>query len=401
MARYFISAGWPYLYDVPGLHNCIPMLFGDVYARFFRLMGDEVFFLSGADEHGARIEFMARGYGKKPQVLVDEKYLETIPLLKQLGLSFDQFGRTTNTKHKEFVRKLVGQLIDKQKVTLKKQPVPYCVACNLYLPDRFIEGQCPFCSEASYGGQCNNKKSCGRIIESVDNGHCAICGGTYELRERLHAMFPLSSWRETVAPAIRCDGQHGITVQKRVIETFDTVDEVMLTRDSWGIDIPLENGTNQSVYSWVDSLLGKVSFVAFSGPTAEADFWKDDDTRRVFFLGMDGIPFYGALFPSLLLAAQDGYSVANWTIIPNEVLIYEGGVCSKSTGRGIWLSEALKVAKADFWRFSLFYSYAEAERDIDFQWNKFAGAINRYLIDGLEANVERLISAPPNGTDLE
>lgn len=330
MTRYFISAGWPYLYDVPGLHNCVPMLFADVYARFLRLEGHEVFFLCGGDEHGSRVEFVAQGCGKEPQELVDEKYCTTVPLLRKLGLSLDTFGRTSDPQHMQWVRGFVSRLIGRNKLYMKEQSIPYCPKCLIYLPDRFIVGKCPFCGESTYGGQCNNKKTCGRMIESVQEGHCALCGGAYVIRQSSHLMFDLSDYRNEVLPHIRADRKNVSAVTDRINDTFDTVDAVSITRDSsWGIAIGEHCAPGQSVYSWVDSLLAKVSFSAACG---EESSWKNDATQRLFFLGMDGVPFYGALFPALLLAAEDGYSIKNWTLLPNEVFIYEGGVCSKSTG---------------------------------------------------------------------
>jgi len=108
--RHFVSAGWPYLYDVPGLHNCVPMLFADVCARFHRLQGHEVFYLCGADEHGARTEYVARGYGTTPRELLDSKFEATLPLLAQLELSFDYFGRTGDPFHAQFVSEFVDDL---------------------------------------------------------------------------------------------------------------------------------------------------------------------------------------------------------------------------------------------------------------------------------------------------
>lgn len=387
MTQYFISAGWPYLYDVPGLHNCVPMLFADVYARFLRQEGHEVFFLCGGDEHGSRIEFVAHGYGKQPQELVNEKYDATLPLLKKLGISLNQFGRTSDTGHKQWVRDFISRLIASRKLYMKDQQVPYCPRCSKYLPDRFIEGKCPFCGDATYGGQCNNKRTCGRMIESVNEGRCALCSGPYELKERTHLMFRLSDYGDQVLPNIVSDRNNLPTVIERTKDTFETVDEVSITRDSgWGIDVTEYRISGQSVYSWVDSLLAKVSFSAASGQDL---LWKDGSTQRMFFLGMDGVPFYGALFPALLLAAGEDYSITNWTLLPNEVFIYEGGVCSKSTGTGIWLPEALAVLEPDLWRFYVYYSYTQREKDADFRWEKFAEAINRYLVNGLQAAVER------------
>lgn len=398
MNRYFISAGWPYLYDVPGLHNCVPMLFADVYARFLRLMGNEVYYLCGADEHGSRVEFVARSLKKSPQELVDEKLAITLPLLREMGLSFDHFGRTSHPRHGDYLRIFSQRLQEKGCAQWKAVNVPFCRTCARYLPDRFVVGKCPFCGDATYGGQCGNKKACGKALGVLDGSTCVHCGGVCELRQRRHLVFDLAPYRKHILGNVTSDAQYTREVLRRVADTFHDMQEVVLTRDTaWGIPVPGSSESEQSLYSWVDSLLGKVSFTSMARRNALRDYWKDARTQRLFFLGIDGVPFYGALLPALLLAAESGYSVANWKIIPNDVLIYEGGVCSKSTGTGIWLPEALSVLEGDLWRFYVFYNYATASKDIDFRWDRFAECVNRLLVDGLERNVERVLVNDPGG----
>ena len=153
MTRHFVSAGWPYLYDIPGLHNCVPMLFADVYARYYRLKGEEVYFLCGADEHGARTEYVAQGYGTTPQQLLDEKYEATLPLLEKLSLSFDAFERTSDPFHKKFVQEFFSDLLAQDAIVEQEQKVPWCPSCQHHLPDRFLEGTCPSCAGKTYGNQ--------------------------------------------------------------------------------------------------------------------------------------------------------------------------------------------------------------------------------------------------------
>jgi len=392
MTKYFISAGWPYLYDVPGLHNCVPMLFADVYARFRRLVGDEVFYLCGGDEHGSRVEFVARGLGRSPQDLVDEKHAATVPLLKEMGISVDEFGRTSAPRHKARVRRYLAGLHERGRVALQCAQVPYCGRCQKHLPDRFVQGRCPHCGDLTYGGQCNNKKTCGRIIPNIRDGRCALCASAVEFRPRRHLSFPVSPYRAAVLPRITSDRQNHAEVLRRVEETFRDVPQVVITRDTaWGIPAPVDEDPQRTVYSWADSLLAKVTF-------SPEGYWKDPDARKLFFLGMDGVPFYGVLFPSLLLASDEGFHVSNWTIIPNEVLIYEGGVCSKSTGTGIWLKEALSVLEGDLWRFHIYHTYARSEKHADFRWEHFTDAVNRTLVRDLAANVERSASHASAGT---
>jgi methionyl-tRNA synthetase len=390
MTRHFVSAGWPYLYDIPGLHNCVPMLFADVYARYYRLKGDEVYFLCGADEHGARTEYVAQGYGITPKQLLDEKYQATLPLLEKMGLSFDNFGRTGDPFHKQFVQEFFTNLIARNMLVEGKQKVAWCTRCEHHLPDRFLEGTCPYCNGKTYGNQCNNKKNCSRLVEAdqIQNAQCAVCAGEVEWRDETHLFFQMEQFKNALLNCAQAPEKDKAEVQKRILATLAENPNVCVTRDTaWGISVPQLPG--KSVYSWVDSLLAKVSMLVKIGNEQESNYWKEADTQHHFFLGMDGTPFYGTLFPALLMAAQKNYNLDHWTLMPNEVFIYEGGICSKSTGTGIWLQEALATLPADFWRFYIFFIHASvesgSERDVDFRWDRFCESVNTWLIKGLSA----------------
>src|SRR3989338_248856 len=388
--RHFVSAGWPYLYDVPGLHNCVPMLFADVCARFYRLLGDDVFFLCGADEHGARTEYVARGYGTTPQKLLDSKFQATLPLLAKLELSFDYFGRTGDLDHQKKVQDFIQDLRAREIIIEGTQKVAWCTRCEQHLPDRFLEGSCPHCQGKTYGNQCNNKKTCARWVDSdkVIDARCAVCAGSVEWKQELHLFFRMELFVDKILGLAQAPSRDMAEVSERVRRTLLDNPLVCVTRDTrWGI--PGIGIPNKSVYSWVDSLLAKVSMLAQKSPVLEAAYWKDQDTQKHFFLGMDGTPFYGALFPSLLMASSQGYSVSNWNLFPNEVFIYEGGICSKSTGTGIWLDEALNTLASDFWRFYIFFVHANvemgAERDVDFRWERFCSTVNEWMLKGFKS----------------
>lgn len=397
--RHFVSAGWPYLYDIPGLHNCVPMLFADVCARFHRLRGEEVFFLCGADEHGARTEYVADGYNLTPKQLVDSKCNATLPLLSKLELSLDAFERTGDPFHFNFVNDIFQHLMKHGSLTSGKQKVGWCASCQRYLPDRFLEGSCPYCLGLTYGNQCNNKKTCARLVEpeKIKDVHCAVCRGTVMWKEEEHFFFDLGKFHDKILNAVRTSKQDMQEVFARIERAFTENSRVCVTRNTdWGIPVPGSPG--KTVYSWVDSLLAKISMLAKRGDKMEKDYWCDPATYRHFFLGMDGVPFYGALFPELILASGRNYSITNWFLRPNEVFIYEGGVCSKSTGTGIWLEEALATLPGDFWRFYIFFVHANvesgAERDVDFRWERFCQTINQWILENLAVVSGSLVSGP-------
>lgn len=389
MTRTFISAGWPYMYEIPGLHNCIPMLFADAMARYRRFRGDEVLFVSGADEHGPRVEYVAEGQGKSPRDLVDEKVAATRPLLERLQLSMSLFARTTDPSHVRFVQNFISRLLHVGAAERWRVQVPYCSACHKHLPDRFIEGFCPKCGQAAFGNQCNNKRSCGVLLDPFQlvGGRCAICGGPVQERDRTHLYLPFAPYRETLRRHIEASYEGTPGVRDKALKILATTDGMTLTRDTpWGVTLPASvNLRGRTVYSWVDSLLGKIS--AADALDRRRAMWGSPDTEKLFFLGADGVGFYAVLFPALILASRNGDSIDGFKIVTNDVLIYEGGVCSKSSQTGIWLQEALDLLPADYWRFVIFDAEARASRtgapagsaDMDFRWDIFAASANEKL----------------------
>jgi methionyl-tRNA synthetase len=393
--RRFISAGWPYLYDVPRLHNCVPMLLGDVAARFFRLIGDEVFFLCGADEHGARVEFVAEGVGLAPAALVDGKVKATLPLLEGLHLSFDRFGRTTDPDHERFVRDLLADIDRRGGLEERMLQIAHCAGCDRFLPDRFVVGACPHCGEKAWGSECRNKLGCGRPLSpgELRDPRCAVCGEAAAQRASTHRVFQLGRF----AP----DAMHGLTSTDRLAEPLrDAVSQIVaenqelpLTRDTaWGIAPPWD--ASRTVWDWVDALLAKVSFAERQG-----SYFSTPGAHKIFFLGADAVAFYGALLPSLLLASGRTWDLDGWWVVPNDMMLYEGSVCAKSTGTGIWLAEALAALPGDYWRFWIYHAYAHrapGEREVDFRWERVAATLNDHLIGPLGRAV---LDPGPGGAD--
>ncbi len=385
----FVSAGWPYLYEIPGLHNCIPMLFADSVARYRRLLGEKVTFVTGADEHGSRVEFVSEGLGTSPQALVDAKVAATMPLLAELGMSFDVWGRTSDPRHKQFVASFVDRLLERGAIERREVPVAFCPTCDRHIPDRFTQGACPHCGGPAFGNQCNDKRKCGVLLEpsELKDGHCAVCGGAFEMRAREHLFLPFAEYSDALLRHIETSYAEAPAIRERALAGLAGSQGAALTRDgSWGVPLPNRAALpDRTVYSWVDSLLGKVSFA--DPASREGALWREPGVEKLFFLGADGVSFYGVLFPALLMAAGDGYDIGAWRIVTNDVLIYEGGVCSKSGRNGISLPEALSLLPGDLWRFVIFEAEAraalsgstEGAADLDFRWDSFAAAANRDL----------------------
>ncbi len=395
----FVSAGWPYLYDVPALHQCVPMLFGDVMARFYRLRGDDVYFLCGADEHGARIEYVAEGLGVSPAALVGSALERTRPLLAALELSFDEFGRTGDPAHHAWVRAFFAELRRAGAIQAREVTVAWCDHCARALPDRFVEGRCPSCNARAFGHQCQDTMVCGRLLKPSElrEPKCSVCADPSTTRTRQHWVLELAPHVDAALASLTSSAPFLDEVRAVARRVVTECPEVVLTRDfRYGVQIEGPDGKPVCVDGWVDSLLAKISFAEKAGHGVH---FRDPGAEKVFFHGPDALPFYTVLLPALLSAAHRGYAATRWHVQPNQVFVDEGGICSKSTGTGIWLTEALASVPAELWRFYVYYAYAARaeERDVSFRWERFADVTNAELIEPLEAAVQGVAGALAGG----
>src|SRR5690349_13014328 len=159
------------------------MLFGDAMVRFYRHRGDEVFFLSGADCHGARVEYVAEGLGLTPKALVDRSLDATRPLFERLELSFDELGRTDDPSHIAWVKDFFAELRRRDAIVPRLVSVAHCRHCRHELPDRFVEGRCPACNGRAFGNQCQDKMVCGKNLRphELREPRCAVCAEPTEM----------------------------------------------------------------------------------------------------------------------------------------------------------------------------------------------------------------------------
>jgi len=192
LVKWVVGAAWPYVNTVPHLGNLIgSILSADVFVRYMRLRGDEVVFVSGSDEHGTPIEVEAVKKGIKPRELTDQVHEYVSKLFKEWGISFDNYTRTESIVHKNFVRDILLKIYENGYIFVQDDIVPYCPHDRIYLPDRFIEGRCPYCGyPRARGDQCDN---CGRLLHPTEliNPYCVICGSKPVFKRTKHWFFDL------------------------------------------------------------------------------------------------------------------------------------------------------------------------------------------------------------------
>lgn len=396
--RWMVFSAWPYVNAIPHLGNMIgSVLSADIAARFLRMKGADVVFASGSDQHGTPVEVEAIKRGVDPRRLADEMHEEVKKLFEKWMISFDIYTKTENPVHVEFVREFYRKVYENGYIFDDVVQVLYCPRDRLFLPDRFVEGTCPHCGyPKARGDQCDN---CGRLLDPLMlvEPRCVLCGSRPVIRDSRHWFFDLPKLSERLRRYIEENEHLPDNARNMSLQMVrEGLEPRSLTRDNrWGIPAPFPGAEGKTIYVWMEAVLGYVSavkelFQRRGGPERWKDFWLDPNTKSVYFIGKDNIPFHTIIFPALLMASGEGY-VLPWTVASTEYLVFEGEKFSKSRGIGVWIDEALELLPVDYWRFALVAMRPEV-RDVNFTWRGFQEVVNSLMNDIIGNFVHRTLT---------
>ncbi|MHA1671033.1 MAG: methionine--tRNA ligase [Promethearchaeota archaeon] len=402
--KWVITSAWPYVNAIPHLGNMIgSTLSSDVFARFLRLRGDEVVFVSGSDSHGTPVAIEAKKLGISTKDLAFKNHEIIKDLYKKWNLSYDNYTITHNPTHIEFIQNFYLEVQKNGFIFEKEIESFYCEKDGLYLPDRFVEGICPHCAfEDARGDQCDN---CQRLLTPLEliKPRCAICGDPPIIKTTKHWYFDFPKMQNKIAEFI---GKNELIPQNARQMCLNSISEGIperaITRDlEWGIPAKFKGAKSKTIYVWFEAVLGYVSAVKewadniIKKPEKFDYFWKDKDTRTVYFIGKDNIIFHLIILPGLLIGynkdkAEKDKLVLPYNVSSTEWLMYENTKFSKSRGVGIWIDDALELAPLDYWRFSLLYNRPETS-DTSFLWSEFENNI-KALNDNIGNFIHRTLT---------
>ncbi|HIE19035.1 TPA: methionine--tRNA ligase, partial [Candidatus Bathyarchaeota archaeon] len=397
LGRILVTSAWPYIQHVLHLGNLLPILSADVMARYYRLKGHEVLFVSGSDVHGTPVEVEAVKQGVSPKELTDKNHEIVLGLFKKWAISFDNYTTTESPVHKEFVMDFHRKVAKNGYVFTQESELPYCPNCKRFLPDRFVEGECPHCGyKGARGDQC---EQCGRLLDPTKlvDARCSICGASPVFRRTVHWYFDLPRFSDQLKKYITNNKQFPDNARNFSLRFIEEGLKLRpMTRDSdWGIPAPFEGAEGKTLYVWFENVLGYVSatieyFKTHGAPDGWKEYWFDEDSKVLCFIGKDNIPFHTIIFPALLLATHEGYNLP-WNVSTNEWLNFEGQKSSKSRKIGIWIDEALEMFPADYWRYTLMANRPETS-DTNFTWKIFPEKVNSDLNDTLGNFIHRTLT---------
>ncbi len=385
--RYTITAALPYTNGPIHIgHLAGVYVPADIYARYLRLKGKDVAYISGSDEHGVAIPMRAKKEGVTPQNIIDKYHTIIKKSFEDFGISFDNYSRTSAEIHhktaSDFFIKMYNEGDFIEEVTAQL----YDAEADQFLADRFVVGTCPKCGfEESYGDQCEN---CGTSHNATDliNPKSAITGNIPTVKETKHWFLPLDKHedflRKWILEGHKKDWKPNVYGQvKSWVD--DGLRPRAVTRDlDWGIPVPVEGAEGKVLYVWFDAPIGYISstkeWAEREGKNWE-DYWKKDDTKLVHFIGKDNIVFHCIIFPSMLKAHGDYILPDN--VPANEFLNLEGNKLSTSKNWAVWLHEYLEdfPNQQDVLRYTLTANAPES-KDNDFTWKDFQAKNNNELV---------------------
>jgi len=358
----------------------------DVYARFQRNTGQEVAFICGSDEHGIPITIRAKKEDITPQDVVD-KYHEIIKKsFADLGISFDEYSRTTSKKHYEVSQEFFLNLYNKGKFEEEISEQFFDEQAGEFLADRYIVGTCPKCSnENAYGDQC---EKCGSTLSPTEliNPKSMLSGNTPVLKETKNWYLPLNEYEnflnEWIIKGHQDDWKPNVYGQVKSWLN-DGLKPRAMTRDlNWGVPVPLPNAEGKVLYVWFDAPIGYISFTqewAEKNGKNWKDFWQNEETDLIHFIGKDNIVFHCIIFPSMMKAHGDYIMPKN--VPAFEFLNLENDKISTSRNWAVWAHEYVEdfPDQQDALRYALLSSAPET-KDNNFTWKDFQTKNNSELV---------------------
>jgi len=395
--KVLVCVAWPYANGMIHLgHMAGSVMPADVFARYHRLIGNEVLMISGSDMHGTPITVRAEKEHTTPEKVAFGFHEINKKALQGIGASFDLYTSTHTDNHVKTVQEVFLKLLERGYLEKRTTPQYFCGKCGRFLPDRFVEGSCPFCGhEKARGDQCDQ---CGKTLnaDELKDPKCQICSSTPSLRDTEHFFFKLKMFEEGLKGYV-AGSAHWRPRVKSFTENIlqDGLQDRAITRDiSWGIPVPVAGFEEKSIYVWFEAVIGYLSASKeWAESTGDREawkrFWGDSSCKSYYFLGKDNTIFHTIIWPAIIM----GYGSLNlpYDVPANEFMNLEGQKFSKSAGVSIDLPDMLQKFQPDAIRYYLSVNMPEI-KDTEFSWEDFVAKVNNELVAAYGNFVHRVLS---------
>lgn len=377
-----VTCGLPYANGKCHIGHLRTYIPADIFVRSLRKQGQKTVFVCGSDTHGTPIVVSAEESGTTPEELIDRYHGHFDEVFKHLDIRFNFFGNTNGPVNHNRTIEIVNRLIENNYVYEKTIDLAYCNQCGRFLPDRYVEGICPYCESPARGDECD--QGCGRHLEpgEIREPVCKICGKKAEYREQEHYFFKLSAFRDFLLEYLETLGGTANARNYAREWVHQELKDWCITRNlKWGVKFP--GHEDLVVYVWVDAPIGYISFTEEYCNNEGVDWKKiwQGDSRIIHFIGLD-IAYHHCIFwPAMLQGAE--YSLP-WSVVASGMVKIEDKTFSKSRGYVVWVNEDYldHGFHPDLLRYYL-ASYTSHTKELNFSWKVFQEKVNNELVGSL------------------
>ncbi len=388
-----------------------------MFHRYNDIKGVENEFIWGSDVHGTPLELEAIERDVDVEDLKDEQHEKVKKVLERFDFDFSIYSDTHSDYNRRQTHDMFEELYCSGYITEKEQLLPYCKNDERFLPDRYVEGECPHCGGLARGDQCDD---CGKLVEpdEIKNKECQICGEIdVEMRKTTHLFLDLPQFKDELLDWIENSDPTPIP-ERKVTEVKNAIKDTeprCITRDiEWGFDLPVdkvnerieeeslevpkldpETYKDKTAYVWFDAPIGYIGFTRelFEDNEEWKDYWTNDRSKVYYSLGKDNLIFHTIMWPAMLIGAStedEEYSLPHYEFL-SEFLLAKDTKFSKSRGKGLSTEDALEMYPSDYWRFYLAKNLPQ-DHDTKFSWSDFEAEINNVLNDTVGNFVNRTLS---------
>ncbi|MHC1573839.1 MAG: methionine--tRNA ligase [Candidatus Syntropharchaeales archaeon] len=374
-----VTCGLPYANGPAHIGHLRTYVPADLYVRVLRKLGENPVFVCGSDTHGTPIVVNAESLKITPKELVERYHKYFDETFRKLGVIFDNYGSTDSDFNHRRTQAITEALIDRGYVYPKLIELAYCPACKIFLPDRYVDGTCPYCGAPARGDECD--QGCGRHLEpgEIRDPLCNVCGSKAEFRVQEHYFFKLSAFKDFLLEFL--EGLKGTSNARNYALGWvkGELKDWCITRNlDWGVKFPGRD--DLVVYVWVDAPIGYIAsteeWAAREGRDWE-EYWKGENARITHFIGSDIVYHHCIFWPAMLKGA--GYALPS-TIIASGMVKIDEKTFSKSRGHVVWVDEYLDNGfHPDLLRYYL-ASYTSHTKELNFSWKVFQEKCNNELL---------------------
>lgn len=385
-----VTCGLPYANGACHIGHLRTYIPADMFVRALRMMGQDTVFVCGSDTHGTPIVVNAEEQKTTPTELIKKYHVLFDDTFKKMGIIFNRYGSTDDVTNHERTKSIILDLVKNGYVYPKNINIAYCPKCARGLPDRYVEGICPYCGQTARGDECDI--GCQRHLEpgEIKEPKCRVCGSKAEMRTQEHFFFRLSEFGPFLTEYL--DGIHATpNAINYAKEWAKELKDWCITRNmEWGVKFPGHD--DLVVYVWVDAPIGYIAFTEEYMNSAGRD-WKDiwkGNSRIIHFIGGDIIYHHCIFWPAMLKGAD--YTLP-WGVVASGMIKVNDKKFSKSRGYIVWVDDDYlnHGFHPDLLRYYIL-SYTSHTKDINFSWKEFQTKVNKELVGSFGNFVNRVLT---------